>query len=382
MTQTYAMNTSFRYDHTSGDMDATHPGGYVGGWINDENLCPTGGPFYQWFAPYGDGVEAGHPLMGIGSWDEKRYQSTGASSITHTLGDIEMLYYSASCSYSCDTHSYSYFFNEVCDYSNFGWTGELPILKTCPGPPSAMSFVATFVPGYYLSRTQTNGYKPLTVNIVESSEARCRDYIYHDKINDVAIYIQLEGGGTQNSQHCTITLVVQARGVAHEVVLFNSSSGSRHGTSAEMTSAPQLGLIWPKAIWPTYINSPSIYAPICEQGDFPYIAYTTAAEEAAGVAPRFTLSLPLFVQRHNLTMIEPPLPPSECYGFIAYNLTSVVSIAGDGAWDKLESTVFHIHVSHDGKRDWLTDLKSTENGVLTNHVKGDTEHHFAECYRV
>lgn len=379
MVQNFSSSTTYRHDYCDGDANTIYAGGRSGSYFYDGNGCVVGTQ-YAWPYPYSEGQTVGMILTGVGSWLENRYSSNGASQITHMLGDIEMFYYNATVSYQDEEYAYNHNYNHVQDLSPVLSSYQTRIVQklTCIGSQGPMYGVFPMSFSYNATSEVRYGNKPLNKAATESSSARCRDYIYHDKINAVAIYIKTVCSGTESSSSATISLVVEARGIEREITLFTNSSGNRQGVAASRTWVSVNGY----AYWPDFLHSPSVYSPICEQGDFPYIAYTTAAEESAGVPRRFTLSIPLFIKRHNMTLIEPPEPPSACYAFTAYNLTNVIRLASSGVWDKLESTVFHIHVSHDGERDWLVDLQSKENGVFVRHVKGDSEHHFAECYRV
>lgn len=238
------------------------------------------------------------------------------------------------------------------------------------------------VASYYIRNLALSAYGTAYWFPVESGESyvasssvdiEVRDYIYHDIRNSVAIYVEAVGQGTNTvatdgKSTWTITLEVLARGVLHSFPLY-ASVGSGHNIAYKEHEA-----VYGNVFQPTYLpppSNPAVYFPVCEQGAFDYIAYTTAEEEAAGVARRFILSLPLSISRRNVTIGEDPVPPTTSYDFKAYNMTEAQSCVRGGIFAGLLGKVFHIHVSQAGTGDWLAEL----------NVVGDSEHHFSECYR-
>ncbi len=206
-----------------------------------------------------------------------------------------------------------------------------------------------------------------------SATLTIRDYIFHDVANDVAVYIESVGTGTKNSAQRTIytgesnwvvSAVVIARGVKSVIELSRTMS-SGHNLWFE-----EHDFLINKADQPTYfdpIPNIALYSPVCEQGDFPYIAYTTKAEEALGVPRRFILALPLGLQRADDIYGTDPQPPTGSYRFTMLNLTDAYAYMKGNPFSGLKGKCFQISVSHDGKRDWLNDVSGSSP---------------AECYRV
>lgn len=209
---------------------------------------------------------------------------------------------------------------------------------------------------------------------------KCRDYVFHDVKEGIAVYLEGNASGSRLGVKGTypgrgsisLKVVVVVRSSHFEIPLFTAETdGHNAGTlDHELVTG---GFLQPSCIYPH--SNPAIYAPVCEQGDFPYIAYTTRAEEESGVAPRFLLSVPLAINKHDLTPLgDANNPPPYSYSFTAYNLSWAQDQAKGSFFSYLYGKAFIIHVSHDGARDWVSDLKIVD--AL------DSEHHFAEVYRV
>lgn len=116
-----------------------------------------------------------------------------------------------------------------------------------------------------------------------------------------------------------------------------------------------------------------MFAPICNQADFKYIAYTTEIENDL-IAPRFILSAPLFIcrQRPSTWQGTYPEPPYEAYTWRPLNASSLLGMTDADPFSDLETKVVHLHVDQKGFRCWLTDFTTDT----------DSEAQFAECYRL
>lgn len=211
--------------------------------------------------------------------------------------------------------------------------------------------------------------------------AVCRDYIFFDPLNSVEVYIETtveaSGVGLSGTGRTTLRLCVIARGVEHRIFLCD-----RFGDGVYIGTTSVTGVALNSGKHPEYmqpVSSPAAFSPISHQGLFKYIAYTTREEEEAGVPRRFVLSIPLYIRRYvHMDEITTVTPPSECFTVVAYNASELVQLGGGSGIfvHDTPTTVFHVHVSHDGERDFVAE-------VLPKGVSNDgADLHFAELYRV
>lgn len=224
----------------------------------------------------------------------------------------------------------------------------------------------TWMRSYGLSSYATQHYSPesdLQYTEVRKAAVTCRDYLYHDIVNDTAIYVK--STGDSETGLWTMTLEVVARGVAHTIPLASAA-----GAEVNLTAMSE-SFVWGDPYEPMWLEppaNPACYTPVCEQGAFKCIAYTTAAEEALGVPKRFMLALPLSVYGRGMT----PELPEHAYPFVLENFTEAQHALTGGMWADLLGHIFYVYISHDGERDWIVDLA----------IDGDAPPHFAHCYRV
>lgn len=214
-----------------------------------------------------------------------------------------------------------------------------------------------------------------------SLNAKCRDYIFFDPENNVHIYVEMSivasGTGSDGSGTTTIHLCVETDNITQRLKLCE-----RSGSGLNMATEAATEFVLNGARHPEYMHphgSPAAFSPVMHQGLFKYVAYTTRAEELAGVPPRFLLSLPLYIKRFSYAGDSGSLPPpSECYPIIAYNASELAFLGGDGGilQNVTERTVYHVHITQTGEHDWVADVLPV--GV-TNDGK---DRHFAEVYRV
>ena len=192
---------------------------------------------------------------------------------------------------------------------------------------------------------------------------------------------QVSGGsGMFDLDHTTgvsswdIRVIVEVGGEQVEVPILSSVGGPSFSLIEPIDAIFNGGDGNPHIMYP--LENPAIYAPVCEQGDFKYIAYTTRDEEVRGVEPHFILSLPLGIARRTVGMQNDPVAPAHCYTFTAYNLTEASGVIPAAAFSELIGRAFHINVTQGADRKWVVDLKVDD----PNAAQPDT--HFADCYRI
>jgi hypothetical protein len=261
---------------------------------------------------------------------------------------------------------------EIAMYA-LGWSYGIPDyagnhIRYCGVDVYSNNDAATLIKSYYDSTP--------VFTFSRVSSATTKDYIFADDDNAVYVYVSGTFSGTNTglnsvsgSSHAKVELVVEFAGNTRSIILYDSdqSNGCLVGTeSFTMTINADYQ--------PTHIlppGAPSIYVPRCEQGDFKYIAYTTAAEHSEGVQPRLLLSLPLYLAQREQNGNTYPAEASHAYVFVPYNLDTCSGMFGTGVFTFLQDKVFHVNASHEGLGDWL----------LKINVFGQTPDHYAECYR-
>ena len=177
------------------------------------------------------------------------------------------------------------------------------------------------------TRTSASSVAIDTFSIAYHSTATARDYVYSDTAEDVFIWVEGTtvsdgsvagyGSGTTGSHTVAVDVVVSVRGSEQRFPLFSKEIPTwaphmRYTPDDVNFGTLSGGLHWNYAS--PQLPKP-VYAPTwCAQGLCPHIAYTTKAEEAAGVTPHFALSLRLqcYLGKRSIFVAdpEPPTPPS------------------------------------------------------------------------
>ena len=326
----------------------------------------------------GASVDPGQPVYGnAGGVTSKKTTNTSTTSVLYQLMlDTPIPLYSLEGTYDYDWLWYDQAIGVSLDSSdedqNIGVT-QHGFRGPLNNPPTL-----TRIRGVGIMTT-SNQYADIQ-NGKSTVHVKCRDYIFHDIREDVSVYLEGEifgeryGAKTQTSGvgSLTLKLVVNFRGAVREIEIMSSPT-SGHNAGVLEHDLLYNGFLQPTCVYPH--ENPAFYHPVSEQGHFPHIAYTTKAEELQGVAPRFLLSIPLAINRHDMTVLgDANNPPPNSYIFTAYNLSWAQSQTQTGFFWFLYGKAFMIHVSHDGVRDWIADMKITDDK--------DKDHHFAEVYRV
>lgn len=304
--------------------------------------------------PFKDGV-----MQQVAGGQNTRATNTATTDYDYTIPEFGITLASGSFSIDYNKRWEAFWYKEKCDTATAfsHWVGNYY-------PPSRYwyngdVFFADAVPigGGDIDR--------LTSSRTDTASAIVRDYIYFDHANVVSIYVEYRGqynGALSSSQTSIVSdnkiyIVVEAFGEKHEILLLES-------TDTVTPSGLEMDFPFNVQEKPTYSpipNIPCVFAPITNQGDFPYIAYTTGSEQLnedpdLESPERFLLSLPIVLTRSGDMVSVSPEYPALVY--IPYNIENIVGRFGTGVLTSGGTHVFLVHVSQNQNRDWLVDLST------------------------
>lgn len=333
------------------------------------------------------------PGVWYGSSTKTLTKNNSTTSARYALGDIELYSLGASLEFTIDTGS----------ATQYSYTLKPPLPGSAIVPPFehtvAQEYPSSGLYGTFLVygrsdfTTQTSTVSDASKPYKQTSQISItvRDYIFHDMANEVSICLKgvgecttnINGGNIASVENASgtsswvVSVEVEANGETVSIPLIDTSGGPTLSLITKIEAIHQGGNTNPHYMYP--YENPAIYAPVCEQGDFRYVAYTTKAEVAAGVPFHFILSLPLAIARRTVSMQEDQPPPLHCYAFTALNLTEAGrAIPSAPLFGELLGRAFHINVSQDANRQWLVDLD-----IDLNDPAGATPTaYFADCYRI
>jgi hypothetical protein len=243
-----------------------------------------------------------------------------------------------------------------------------------------------------------------TFAVSYSSSATARDYLYSDVAEEV--FVWAEGtvvssgqatafGDTISGSHTVVVdVVVSIRGAEHRFPLFTKSIPTFAGHARYVPDDVNFGTL-PGSMYWSYA-SPAlpkpVYAPMwCAQGLCPHIAYTTKAEEDAGVAPHFALSMRVqgYLEKRSLfgSDPEPPTPPIGTVQIRMPNIEQVFAewgvqtrtvflgeyVAPEEPWEGgIEQKCVSIDFAIPGEsHSWIEDLGAPVTSLGTTDLVGD-----------
>lgn len=324
------------------------------------------------------------PYTPFGTSAKFKKNNNAATTVRYAIDNVDLFTLDASLSFTFDSGSatqYSYtprLREQMIDELGTGAEYMLPP----SGPFGPRVSYISFAFSDFATRNETTS--PWSQPFVQDStiHIKTRDYIYHDMVNDVAVYLKATGHAQSHFVDDVISgqsswvmeIVVEAGGSSVTIPVASSTGGPTNSLIQRVDVIFGGGQGNPHIMYP--LENPAIYAPVCEQGDFKYIAYTTKAEEAAGVPHQFILSLPLHIGRRNATILLDPEPPAHCYPFTAYNLSEASIVLPSATFSKLLGRAFQINITQGADRDWIVDLKVDDPKTLP------PDNHYALCYRI
>ena len=218
-------------------------------------------------------------------------------------------------------------------------------------------------------------------SVVRTSTCTSRDYIFHDRNNAVAVYLEGRFDATNTSlsvdgqTDITVDIVVEFDDSVFRKTLYQATQNYGCLVGVEETD-----YVYNAEHDPTHPLRPiigAIYQPKCAQGEFAHISYSTSGENISGLPKRLLFSIPLFITKKGQTEDTWPNGWENAYIFTPYNLDSAAKCFGvgnglsDGVFGALATKVHMIYASHEGFVDWLVKINSI----------GDSTNRFAECFR-
>lgn len=207
--------------------------------------------------------------------------------------------------------------------------------------------------GAYVARTER------TETFVGS--ATTRDYVYFDEDNSVRVWVEavLSNQRTVSEEgdigDLSLYISIKLASPAFSKEQFFLQLALDQGGLMQTTQPSDINFGSAPAVW-TYVSPPRgdpVFSPLWQvQGLCPHIAYTTAAEEAAGIVPRMLASFRLQLQETNRPAVDDFVAIEGAVGFRPYMMEQMLNhywrTGARGVFQEVEVLTAKLDASYPG----------------------------------